>query len=124
MFRATLRRRQTCKGDRQVKALDVGDALSLPSPRNDRPPIAKPHFSILEDIGAEWHSIHSIVHSKSSAVNRTRSPICKRTALHGAALFTGARDLHDHIANIDNELEADLLRAEQEAQLAKKSSDL
>jgi len=121
MFRATLRRRQTCKGDRQVKALDVGDALSLPSPRNDRPPIAKPHFSILEDIGAEWHSI---VHSKFLGGKPNPITDLQRTALHGAALFTGARDLHDHIANIDNELEADLLRAEQEAQLAKKSSDL
>jgi phospholipase C len=103
-------------GDRLMNALDVGDALPLSAPRHDRPPIAKPHFSLLEDIGAEWHSI---VHSKFLGGKQNPVSDLQRTALHGAALFTGRRDLHDRIANIENELEADLLRAEQEAQLVK-----
>jgi hypothetical protein len=34
-------------------------------------------------------------------------------------VFTAARDLHDRIANLENDLEADLLRAEQEATLVR-----
>ena len=103
-------------GARQVKALDVGDALPWRDPRDDQPPIAKLHFSILEDIGTEWRSI---VHSKFLGVKQNPITDLQRTALHGAALFTGAPELHDRITNIDNELEADLLRAQEEAKLAK-----
>ena len=103
-------------GARQSKAQDVGDALPLRSPRNDRAPLAKPHFSLLEDVAAEWRSI---VHSKFLGAKHNPITDLQRAALHGAALFTGSPDLHDRIANIETEMEADLLRAEQEAQLAK-----
>jgi|SRR5450432_906926 len=36
---------------RQAKARDLRDALTLPSPRQDLPPIAKPHFSFVKDVG-------------------------------------------------------------------------
>jgi hypothetical protein len=42
-----------------------------------------------------------------------------KESLHCAALFTGAHDLHERIDNMENDLEADLLRAEQEAKLLK-----
>jgi len=103
-------------GARQARALDVGNALTLPGPRNDRPPIAKPQFSILDDFGAEWHSI---VHARLLGAKQKSLSDLQRTALHGAALFTQAGDLHDRIAKIDNELEADLFLVEQEAELAK-----
>jgi hypothetical protein len=103
-------------GKRQIKALDVGDALPLDTPRKDRAPISKPHFSIRDVIGAE---LHSIIHSKFLGSKQNPITDLQRVALHGAALFAGAPDLHDRIANIDNELEADLLRAEQEAKLVK-----
>ncbi|MGB9236835.1 MAG: alkaline phosphatase family protein [Terriglobales bacterium] len=103
-------------GARQAKALDVGDALPLPNPRTDRAPVAKPHFSLLEDLGAEFHTI---VHSKFLGGKQNPITDLQRAALHGAALFTGAEDLHDRIANIETELEADLLRAESEAKFAK-----
>jgi hypothetical protein len=103
-------------GRRQIKALDVGDGLPLDTPRKDRAPISKPHFSIRDVIGAE---LHSIIHSKFLGSKQNPITDLQRVALHGAALFAGAPDLHDRIANIDNELEADLLRAEQEAKLVK-----
>jgi phospholipase C len=103
-------------GARQAKALDLGDALRLPSPRSDRAPITKPHFSLLEDLGAEFHSV---VHSKFLGAKQNPISDLQRVALHGTALFTGAHDLHDRIANVETELEADLLRAESEAKLGK-----
>ena len=103
-------------GARQVKALDIADALKLTTARDDRPPIAKPQFSILEDVAAEWHSI---VHSKLLGAKQKPLSDLQRAALHGAALFTGAGDLHDRIAKIENELEADLLLVEHEARLVK-----
>jgi hypothetical protein len=103
-------------GARQAQALDVGDALSLPIPRTDRPAIAKPQFSFFEDVAAEWHSM---VHAKLLGAKQKPLSDLQRTALHGAALFTGAGDLHDRIAKIENELEADLLLVEQEAKLVK-----
>jgi phospholipase C len=103
-------------GVRQAKALDLGAALTLPEPRLDRPPIAKPQFSIFEDAGAEWHSI---VHAKLLGAKQKPLTDPQRTALHGVANFTQAGDLHDRIAKIENELEADLLLAEHEAKLVK-----
>ncbi len=76
--------------------------MPLPDPRQDRPPIAKPAFSIIEDIGAEWHSI---VHSKLLGAKQKPITDLQRTALHGVALFTQADDLHNRIANIENELQ-------------------
>jgi hypothetical protein len=94
----------------------------LPIPRDDWPPIAKPQFSIFEDVAAEWHSI---VHAKLLGAQQKPLSDLQRTALYGAAPFTGAGDLHDCIAKIENELEADLLLVEHEAKLVKnKSSDL
>ena len=50
-----------------------------------------------------------------------KSPISalRRTALHGAALFTQAGELHSRIEKLENELEADLLVIEHEAKLVK-----
>jgi len=42
-------------GKRQAKALDVSAALTLTDARQDRPPIAMPHFSLLDDVAAEGH---------------------------------------------------------------------
>jgi hypothetical protein len=92
-----------------MKALDIGDALPLSAPRKDRAPIAKPHFSLGEELDAEFHSI---IHSKFLGNKQNPITDLQRFALHGAALFAGAPELHDRIADIDNELEADLLRAE------------
>jgi phospholipase C len=103
-------------GARQAKALDLGDALTLSNPRQDRPPIAKPTFSIIEDVSAEWHSI---IHSKLLGAKQKPISDLQRTALHAVALFTQADDLHNRIAEIENELEADLFLVEQEAKLVK-----
>jgi len=103
-------------GNRQPKALDLSAALQLNAARQDYPDIARPHRSLLEEMGAEWHSI---VHSKFLSSRTNSITELERVALHGAALFTGAHDLHDRINNMENDLEADLLRAEQEAKLLK-----
>jgi phospholipase C len=103
-------------GARQAKALDVGAALALSEPRNDRPPIARPAFSVLEDVEAEFHSI---VHGKLLGAKQKPVSDLQRTVLHGAALFTQADGLHARIATIENELEADLLLVEHEAKLVK-----
>jgi phospholipase C len=102
-------------GARQSVALDVGSALTLPDARQDRPPIAKPKFSMVEDVKAEWQSIQERLHgTKHLAVSDLQ-----KTALHGAALFMKDTDLHDRIDKIGNDLEAEQLRGEQEARLAK-----
>ena len=103
-------------GARQAKAPDLGEAMPLANPRQDRPPIAKPTFSVIEDVAAEWHSM---VHSKLLGAKQKPITDLQRTALHGAALFTQAEDLHNRIAKIENELEADLLLVEHEAKLVK-----
>jgi phospholipase C len=103
-------------GKRQSNALDVGDALQLKTPRTDRPAIAEPHFSLLEDLGPKFHSV---VHSIFSGSQLNPITDLQRAALHGAALFAGAPDLHAHIDKMENELEADLFRAQQEAGLVK-----
>lgn len=48
-----------------------------------------------------------------------KSPISdlQKAALHGVALFTQTRDLHDHINQLKSESEADQLLAEHEAKL-------
>jgi hypothetical protein len=88
----------------------------LSNPRQNRPPIAKPTFSIIEDIGTEWHSM---VHSKLLSAKQKPISDLQRTALHGVALFTQSDDLHNRIAKVENEREADLLLAEYEAKLVK-----
>lgn len=103
-------------GDRQAKALDVSAALTLSSPRNDRPPIAKPEFSAFEDVGAE---LRSIAHATLLGAKQKPISDLQRTALHGAALFTQAGELHNRIEKLENELEADLLVIEHEAKLVK-----
>ena len=103
-------------GARQAKALDVGTALTLPGPREDRPLVPKPEFSILEDVEAE---LHSILHAKLLGAKQKPFSDLQRTALHGAALFTQASNLHERIGMIENELDADLLVVEQEARLVK-----
>lgn len=105
-------------GDRQSKALDVSAALTLPGPRNDRAPIAKPQFSVMEYVVAE---LHSIVHTRILDAKQGPVSDLHRTALHGAAIFTEAPELHERIDNLRNELEADLLLAEHEAEFLKKS---
>jgi hypothetical protein len=103
-------------GKRQAKALDVGDAIRLSSPRDDRPTILKPHFSLLEDVADEYHSI---IHGKLFRGGEKRLSDLQKTALHGVALFTGTDDLHARIPNIASELEADLLLVKHEAIVVK-----
>jgi phospholipase C len=102
-------------GRRQANALDVGAALQRSGPRQDRPPIPEPHPSLLEDLGAEWQAI---VHSKFLGARLHPITDMQRIALHCAALFTDQQHLHERIHNLETQLEADLLRAEQEARLA------
>lgn len=105
-------------GVRQSKALDVSAALSLPAPRNDHAPIAGPQSTVMEDVLAE---LHSIVHTRILDAKQGPVSDLHRTALHGAAIFTEASELHERIDNLQNELEADLLLAEHEAAFLKKS---
>lgn len=104
-------------GKRQRNALDLSGALTLAAPRTDRPPIAKPQFSFFQDIEAEWHSI---VHSKLLSAKQKR-PLSdlQRFALHGAAAVTGAEQLHERIAGMRYEIEADMLLLEREAKFVK-----
>jgi phospholipase C len=101
-------------GRRQVVAQDVGEALQLTDPRQDFPTINKPQFSLRETLGAEWHAL---THSKFLGARLNPVTDLERAALHGAALFTGERDLHERIGTLRTGLEADLLRAGQEAKL-------
>jgi hypothetical protein len=103
-------------GKRQDMASDVGDALRLSKPHEDRPLIINPRFSVLEEAAAEWHSI---VHGKLFRAGEKRLSDLQRFVLHGVALFTGADDLHARIPNIGSELEADLLLAEHEVRVIK-----
>jgi phospholipase C len=103
-------------GNRQAQALDLGGALTLTAPRTDRPAIAAPELSVIEDVTAEWHFL---AHKK--LLSSKKSPISdlQKTALHGLALVTGQGALHDRIAEIKNELAADLLLVEHEAEYVK-----
>jgi len=103
-------------GARQARARDVGNALSLASPRTDRPVVPKPQISLIEDAQQE---LHSIVHSKLLGAKQKPVSDLQRTALHGAAIFADAGHLHERIDQIENELEADLLLVEHEAKLVK-----
>ena len=105
-------------GARQSKAPDVSAGLSLPVPRNDHAPIAEPQSTAMEDVLAE---LHSIVHTRILDAKQGPVSDLHRTALHGAAIFTEASELHERIDNLHNELEADLLLAEHEAAFLKKS---
>ena len=71
---------------------------------------------MLEDLKAE---VHSIVHSKLFGAHNKPISDLQKFALHGAAIFTQAPELHGRIQNIENELQADLLFMEQEAKLVK-----
>jgi phospholipase C len=104
-------------GNRQAVAADLSEAVSLPEARTDRAPIAKPQFSMLADIEAEWHAI---VHSRLLREKQKR-PISdlQRMALHGAAMVTGGTELHPRIAGMQHELEADMLLMEREALFVK-----
>jgi hypothetical protein len=72
-------------GARQTKALDLADALPLANPRQDRPPIAKPAFSIIEEQSAPN------VHAKLLGAERKPISDLQRTALQGVALHTRGR---------------------------------
>jgi len=106
-------------GRRQSNALDVSGALRLNQPRRDRPFIAQPHPSLLEDLSAEWQAI---VHSKLLGAKLHPVSDLQRIALHCAALFMDDRHLHERINNLENQLQADQLRAEQESKLANKKA--
>jgi hypothetical protein len=86
----------------------------MPEARKDAPPVARPEFSLLDDADAE---LHSIIHSRLLRGGQKKVSDLQNVALHGAALFTNADDLHSRIDNLKSELEADLLLAEREAKL-------
>ena len=104
-------------GLRQGVADDVSAALTLPTARVDRPAIPKPETPKLEELKEE---VHSILHSQLF-LGAKQKPVSdlQRTALHGAALFMQAGDLHERIDRLPNEFEADLLLMEHEANLVK-----
>lgn len=103
-------------GKRQEQALDVSSALTLPTPRSDRPAITEPQFSRLDDVAQEWHSV---VHSRLLRAKDRPVSDLQKTALHGAALVTQTPELHERIDTLKNELEADLLLLEHEAAFVK-----
>ncbi len=103
-------------GLRQAAADDVGAALTLDSARTDKPLIAKPESSLLEDLESE---AHSIFHSRLLGAKQKPISDLQRSAMHGVAVFMQDDDLHARIDTIDNELEADLLLMENEAKLVK-----
>lgn len=103
-------------GARQLKAPDLSDALALRVPRADKPQIAEPHFSLLEDAKQE---LHAVFHSKLLSARQKPVSELQKTTLHGAAMFTGHHDLHDRIENLEHELAADVLLMEHETKLVK-----
>jgi len=104
---------------RQEKALDLGAAVTLASPRSDRPPIAKPHYSLSDWVKDEWRSI---VHAIPRDAAHNKLTDLQKTALHAAALLTGAKELSGRVEKLRNELEADRLIAGHEARFLGKSS--
>lgn len=104
-------------GKRQANAEDVSAALTLANPRTDRPLLARPELSLVDDLKEE---VHSIAHSQLFLSARQK-PISdlQRTAMHGAALFLEADQLHARIQSISTEFEADMLLMEHEAELVK-----
>jgi phospholipase C len=103
-------------GKRQSSAKDLSAALLLTNPRADHPEIPKPESHLLEDLKFE---VHSVVHSKLFGAHTKPISDLQKFALHGAAIFTQAHELHDRIQNVENELQADLLFMGQEAKLLK-----
>jgi phospholipase C len=103
-------------GRRTEAALDLSAALRLQAARNDHVEIPKPPASLLNDLEAE---AHAVLHSRLLGANQKPFSDLQRTALHGAALFMQADDLHSRIDSIESELHADLLVAEFEAKLVK-----
>jgi hypothetical protein len=103
-------------GLRQEKADDVSAALNLPSARTDRPFIAKPESSIVEELEAE---AHSILHSRLLGAKQKPISDLQRMAMRGAAMLMQADELHERIDKIQNEFEADLLLMEHEAKLVR-----
>ena len=101
-------------GERQIKARDVGDALTLPTPRSDRPAIAQPQSSIRGDI---LFGLRSIVPAKVRGAEPEPVSDLRIAALHGAALVTQSSDLHDSIEKITRESEAIPLLSELRARL-------
>lgn len=63
--------------------------------------------------------MRSIAHATLLGAKQKPISDLQRTALHGAALFTQADELHNRIEKLENELEADLLVIEHEAKLVK-----
>lgn len=99
-------------GERQKKALDLGSAVTLPTPRRDRPPIAKPHYSLSDWVKDEWRPIVHAIPRDGAHEELTE---LQKTALHAAALLTGAKEVHGRVEELRNEFEADLLIAGHEA---------
>ena len=103
-------------GLRQAAADDLGVALTLKEARADKPAIAKPESSLLEDLDAE---AHSIFHSRLLGAKQKPISDLQRSAMHGAALLMQNDGLHERIDKMENEFEADLLLMENEAKLVK-----
>jgi phospholipase C len=103
-------------GLRQAAADDVSAALTLNNARTDKPFIAKPESSLLEDLKAE---AHSIFHSRFLGAKQKPISDLQRSAMHGAALLMQDGDLHERIDKLQSEFEADLLLMEHEAKLVK-----
>jgi phospholipase C len=103
-------------GRRQEKALDVSAALNLEAARTDRPAIAKPQTSLWDDLKEE---AHALAHGKLLGAEQKPISDLQRFALHGAAMFMQAEELHERIDGLNSELAADLFLMEHEAKLVK-----
>jgi phospholipase C len=100
-------------GGRETVACDLSGALNLSTPRTEYPVVRAPHFSLVEDLKAEFRWL---VHRDSADIAETPVSDLQFAALHGIAQLTGKKDLPSRIANLSREHEADLLIAELEAE--------
>jgi phospholipase C len=102
-------------GDRQAAALDLRGALTLDTPRKERPPIPNPKPSLIEKAG---EAFRSIIHTGPRLGHSSVSDL-QKAALHGVAQFTGVNEIHDRVELLTNEAAADELLAKHEGQFRK-----
>jgi hypothetical protein len=103
-------------GERQAKARDLADAITLPAPRIDAPRVMAPTFSWVDEVKAR---VRSLLCAGPRQRAQTSLSSLQRSALHGVALLTETPELHGRIEKLSSEHEADLLLAEHEAKLLK-----
>jgi phospholipase C len=90
-------------GIRQSRAPDIGDALTLDTPRDDRPPIPRAQSVALGNV---VRGLRLIVPGWLRRAQADPVSDLRISALHGAALLTQSSDLHGHIEEIKTEKQA------------------